>query len=117
MPTLPPPPSADGDRRAIRVPLCQGLAALAILGARAGAVVEAPRWQAMFYFVPASTEWDVPDTAVLPYGISVPIPPARRTGGAGPYWRVCPGDGNWITDPHALRAALADAALRTGAAA
>jgi hypothetical protein len=95
----------------IRVPRSVGLAAMAILGTRCGAVVEDSVGSAVYYFTPPGTAvaWDVVNTRALGPGASVAIPPARRTEGPGVHWRVCPGDGHWITDPAALEAAIADA--------
>jgi hypothetical protein len=84
---------------------------MAILGTRCGAVVEDPLSAAVYYFAPvgSAAEWQVENTRALGAGSAVTIPPARRTQGPGPHWRMCPGDGNWHTDPAALRAAIEDA--------
>ncbi|CAK7286734.1 hypothetical protein [Streptomyces misionensis] len=104
---------AGHDWDAIRVPRSVGLAALAILGPRCGAAVEAPLTSSgvVYYFVPAGTadRWDVANTTALGRGTALMIPPSRRTEGPGPYWRVCPGEDGWLTDPAALAAAIADA--------
>ncbi|MEV0170552.1 hypothetical protein AB0I00_05420 [Streptomyces sp. NPDC050803] len=102
---------AGQDWDAIRVPRSVGLAAMAILGARCGAVVEDPLSTAVYYFVPAGTApgWDVENTRALGTGATVTIPPARRTEGPGPHWRMCPGEARWLTDPSALQAAIEDA--------
>lgn len=94
---------------AIRVPRSVGLAALAILGTRCGAVVEDST--VLYFFAPVGTAsaWEVENTRALGSGSAVTIPPARRTQGPGPHWRMCPGDGSWLTDPAALRAAIEDA--------
>jgi len=94
---------------AIRVARSVGLAAMDILGSRCGAVVEDST--VAYFFVPVGTaaSWDVDSTRPLGAGTSVTIPPARRTEGPGPHWRICPGDDGWITDPAALRAAIEDA--------
>ncbi|TWV56314.1 hypothetical protein FRZ03_04210 [Streptomyces misionensis] len=98
---------------AIRVPRSVGLAALAILGPRCGAAIEDPLTAAgvVHYFVPAGTadKWTVVNTTALGRGAALMIPPSRRTEGPGPYWRVCPGEDGWLTDPDALAAAIADA--------
>ncbi|MEU8589407.1 hypothetical protein AB0C59_20750 [Streptomyces sp. NPDC048664] len=98
---------------AIRVPRSVGLAALAILGSRAGAVIEDSLSAAVYYLVPCGTAatWDVEvgNSRALGAGSSVAIPPARRTEGPGPYWRICPGEDGWLTEPSALRAAIGDA--------
>lgn len=97
---------------AIRVPRQTGLAAMAILGSRCGAVVEDGGSRAILYFfVPRGTagRWDLQNTKALGKGSSVTIPPARRTQGPGPHWRMCPGDDRLLTDADALHAALADA--------
>lgn len=110
MPTTTPlPDSLSMD--AIRVPRQLGLAAMGILGTRAGAVVEDPGRASLYFFVPTGTAtgWSVENTEAMPSGAATPIPPVRRTSGPGPYWRVCPGDDGWLTDPAALTAALADA--------
>lgn len=116
MPTPPTPPptkarATDGEWDVIRVPRQLGLAAMAILGTRAGAVVEDPMPAAIYFFVPAGAAagWDVKNTRGLPGGETVPLPPTRRTEGPGPHWRMCPGEDGWLTDPDALRAALGDA--------
>ncbi|MDN3021520.1 hypothetical protein [Streptomyces sp. S.PB5] len=96
---------------AVRVPRQTGLAALAILGTRCGAVVEDPLGGVLYYFVPVGTtrDWDVDNTRALGEGGTVTIPPPRRTSGPGPFWRMCPGDDRWLTDPAALAAAISDA--------
>lgn len=101
---------AGQDWDAIRVPRSVGLAAMAILGTRCGAVVEDPLSTAVYFFTPVGTQsaWEVENTRALGSGSVVTIPPARRTQGPGPHWRMCPGDGSWITDPDALRAAIED---------
>jgi hypothetical protein len=106
--------SAGQDWDAIRMPRSVGVAAMAILGTRGGAVVEDPLSAAVYYFVPCGTaaDWNVEGTRALGDGASVAIPPARCTAGPGPRWRVCPGEDGWQTDPAALRAAIEDA-LRT----
>lgn len=102
---------AGEDWDAIRVPRAVGLAAMTILGTRCGAVVEDPLSTAVYFFTPVGTAdaWEVENTRGLGYGHSVTIPPARRTQGPGPHWRMCPGEGSWLTDPEALRAAIGDA--------
>lgn len=96
---------------AIRVPRQTGLAAMAILGPRCGAVVEASVKNVLYFFVPCGTasRWDLENTKALGAGSSVTIPPPRRTEGPGPHWRMCPGDDRLITNADALRAALDDA--------
>ncbi|MDX5566899.1 hypothetical protein PYK79_31705 [Streptomyces sp. ID05-04B] len=95
---------------AIRVPRQAGLAAMAILGPRCGAVVE-DGGTVLYFFVPRGTasRWALENTKALGTGSSVTIPPARRTEGPGPHWRMCPGDDRLITNADALHAALADA--------
>lgn len=95
---------------AIRMPRQVGDAAMSILGTRAGAVVEDPE-RGVYFFVPSGTasRWSIENTEALPGGAATPIPPARRTSGPGPHWRMCPGVDGWLTDPSALAAALADA--------
>lgn len=94
---------------AIRAQRSVGLAAMAILGARCGAVVE--EGTALFFFTPCGTaaDWSVDHTEAVREGEPVAIPPARRTQGPGPHWRMCPGEGRMLTDPQALKAALEDA--------
>ncbi|GHI91760.1 hypothetical protein [Streptomyces olivaceus] len=106
--SLPAPPD---ERDVIRVPRQLGLAAMSILGTRAGAVVEDPAASALYFFVPAGTAsaWDVQNTRAVGDGERVPVPPMRRTSGPGPHWRMCPGDDGWYTDPAALSAAIGDA--------
>ncbi|MGW5509863.1 hypothetical protein ACWEV9_19125 [Streptomyces albogriseolus] len=110
MPTTPLPAVPD-EWDAVRVPRQLGLAALAILGTRAGAVVEDPLHSAVHFFIPAgaAASWDVENTEPISGAASVPLPPRRRLEGPGPHWRMCPGDDAWVTDPDALQAALADA--------
>lgn len=98
------------DWDAIRVPVPLGLAAMSILGARCGAVLEDPLSAAVYYFVPCGNAngWSVDGTKALGPGASVAVPPARRITGPGPHWRVCPGDDSWVTDANALQAALED---------
>lgn len=110
--------AAGRDWDAVRVPRSVGLGALSILGGRSGAVLEDPSAITLYWFIPpgASKEWDVPNTRTLERDAHIVIPPARRTCGPGPHWRIGPTDGAWVTDPAALRAALLDAfgpALRT----
>ncbi|MET8826129.1 hypothetical protein ABZX40_13735 [Streptomyces sp. NPDC004610] len=87
-----------------------GAGAMAVLGARCGAVVEDPRSAVLYFFVPTESAqaWEMESTRVLSLGSSVTIPPHRRTEGPGPHWRMCPGDDGWLTEPNALRAALED---------
>lgn len=101
---------AGHDWDAIRVPRAVGVPAVAILGSRCGAVVDDPLTKLLYFFTPVGTaaRWDVAGTRALGAGATVTIPPARRTQGRDPHWRVCPGDDGWITDPDALRAALED---------
>lgn len=100
---------AGQDWDAIRAQKVVGLAAMAILGSRCGAVVE--DGAAVFFFTPCGTAagWSVDHTEAVRAGDDVAIPPARRTQGPGPHWRMCPGEGRMLTDPQALRAALEDA--------
>ncbi|MBT2415815.1 hypothetical protein J7I94_35725 [Streptomyces sp. ISL-12] len=101
-----------GQWDAVRVPRQLGLAALGILGARAGAVVDDPSRASLIFFVPAGTAaaWDVENTEALADAVSVPLPPIRRTAGPGPHWRTRPGTSGWLTDPRALADAI-DAAF------
>jgi len=96
---------------AIRVPRQTGLAAMAILGPRCGAVVEASAKNVLYFFVPRGTasRWNLENTKALGEGSTITIPPPRRTEGPGPHWRMCPGDDRLITNADALHAALADA--------
>ncbi|MET9252819.1 hypothetical protein [Streptomyces sp. NPDC003717] len=109
---LPAGPRAD-QRDAVRVPRQLGLAALSILGARAGAVVEDPTTLSVYLFIPAGTaaSWRTENTEALAGAESAPVPPRRRTEGPGPHWRVCPGDDGRVTDPATLEAALAEARI------
>lgn len=102
---------AGRDWDAVRVPRSIGLDALSILGGRSGAVLEDPSAATLYWFIPqgSSVGWDVPNTRALEQEDHIVIPPARRTKGPGPYWRICPGDGAWVTESAALRAALLDA--------
>ncbi|MFF5186481.1 hypothetical protein ACFY30_22340 [Streptomyces sp. NPDC000345] len=118
MPTTPLPTvvgcalhDAGHDWDAIRVPRSIGLDAIGILGQRCGAVVADGHGGALYFFTPVGTaaQWDVENTRPLGKGSTVTIPPARRTEGPGVHWRICPGDGRWLTEPGALHAALADA--------
>jgi hypothetical protein len=107
---------AGQDWDAIRVPQPLGVAAMTILGGRCGAVVEDPHAKVVYYFVPvgAAAQWEVEHTRAISDGGTVAIPPVRCTNGPGPHWRICPGDGGWLTDARALRAAL-EACLDLGA--
>ncbi|MDX3162458.1 hypothetical protein PV516_01405 [Streptomyces scabiei] len=100
---------AGQDWDAIRTQKTLGLAAMAILGSRCGAVVE--EGPVVFFFTPRGTAagWSVDHTEPVREGGAVAIPPARRTQGPGPHWRMCPGEGRMLTDPQALKAALEDA--------
>lgn len=101
------------DWDAIRVPRGLGLAAMAVLGSRCGAVLEYPHKAVVYYFVlcGTATGWQVYGTQAIGEGSTLTIPPARCTAAPGPYWRVCPGDSDWLTDAHALQAALEDCSL------
>ncbi|MER5892416.1 hypothetical protein [Streptomyces sp. NPDC001876] len=103
--------AAGGKWDAVRVPRSAGLDALAILGHRAGAVLEDPLSAALYFFIPRGTsaDWDVDGTRVLGEHDHVVVPPDRRTQGPGPHWRICPSVDAWTTDPAALQAALEDA--------
>lgn len=102
---------AGRDWDAVRVPRSVGLAAVTILGVRSGAVIEDPREPCLYWFIAAGSagEWAVDNTQLLQAGAFLSVPPARRTDGPGPYWRICPGDTDWLTDVGALRAAVEDA--------
>lgn len=108
---------AGGDWDAVRVPRSVGLDALAILGSRSGAVLEDPLAAALYWFIPpsAAAGWDVLGTRILGEDSHLVVPPARRTRGPGPHWRICPGEDAWVTEAAALRAALEDAARPRGA--
>ncbi|MER6352353.1 hypothetical protein ABT186_11005 [Streptomyces sp. NPDC001634] len=97
---------------AVRVPCRLGLDAMTILGTRCGAALEYPN-KAVYYFIPRGTaaNWNVENTEAIGEGGTLTIPPARYTEAPGPHWRVCPGDGNWLTDARALQAAIEDASL------
>lgn len=101
---------AGEDWDAIRMPVRLGVAAMAILGVRCGAVLEDPLSRTLYYFVPRGTaqQWNVQGTRAIGAGTSITVPPPRRITGPGPHWRVCPGDGSWVTDAPALQAALED---------
>lgn len=102
---------AGRDWDAVRVPRSIGLDALSILGGRSGPVLEDPSAAALYWFIPqgSSVGWDVPNTRTLEQDAHLVIPPARRTRGPGPHWRICPAEEAWVTDAAALRAALLDA--------
>ncbi|WP_338683270.1 hypothetical protein QD712_20325 [Streptomyces acidiscabies] len=95
----------------IRVPRSVGLSVVGILGRHCGAVVEDSVRSVVYFFTPvgAAGVWAVENTLAMGAGWTVTIPPARRTEGPGSYWRVCPGDGGWLTDPDILRTAIGDA--------
>jgi hypothetical protein len=103
--------TAGEDWDAIRTPKSLGLAAMAILGSRCGAVVEDSSGAVVYFFTPCGTasRWSVDHAQAVEEGDTVPVPPARRTQGPGPHWRMCPGEGRMLTDPDALKAALEDA--------
>lgn len=104
-------PSEAGDEwDAIRVTRSTGLTVMDVLGARCGAVVDDPLTTCLYFFVSPGTAavWDVDTTSPLGAGSTVPIPPARRTQGPGPHWRMRPGEDTWLTDADALKAALED---------
>lgn len=104
---------AGKDWDAVRVPRQLGLAAMVLLGARCGAVLEYPHKAAVYFFVRRGTaaDWAFDGTHAVGEGSTLTIPPGRYTTGPGPHWRVCPGDGDWLTDAGALRAALEDCSL------
>ncbi|MET7391718.1 hypothetical protein ACFYPT_42165 [Streptomyces sp. NPDC005529] len=83
---------------------------MVILGTRCGAVVEDPQTGIVYFFTPVGTaqDWRVDTTRALGMGSVVTIPPARRVEGPGTFWKMCPGEDRWLTDPAALAAALAD---------
>ncbi|MGW3099514.1 hypothetical protein ACWDCC_39370 [Streptomyces sp. NPDC001102] len=83
---------------------------MSILGACCGAVLEDPISSAVYYFVHLGTakQWRVPGTKPLGAGSNVAVLPLRRVASPGPYWRVCPGDDDWVTDAATLQAALED---------
>lgn len=103
---------------AVRVQRAVGLAARTILGSRCGALLEAPSEIALYFFVPPheGRDWTAVNARLLTTGSTLPIPPSRRTKGPGPFWRICPGEGSWLTNAAALQAAIEDAmAPRLGA--
>ncbi|GGT54728.1 hypothetical protein GCM10010207_63350 [Streptomyces atratus] len=102
---------AGHDWDAVRVPRSVGFDAVTILGARSGAALHDPH-EAVLYFLIApgsASEWDVPGVRILGETDHLVIPPARRTQGPGPQWRVCPSSDAWITETAVLKAALEDA--------
>lgn len=96
---------------AVRVPLTIGQHALDILGRRSGAVIEDPIGLVLYWLIPpgSAKSWQLTDIRVLGDGGHLAVPPPRRTQGPGPHWRICPGDGQLVTDSHALHAAISDA--------
>ena len=98
----------------IRVPRQLGIAAMAVLGADCGAVLEYPPKDVVYYFVACGTAagWSVEGTHPIGKGGTLAIPPTRCTQPPGPHWRICPVESDWVTDAHALRAAL-EACLRS----
>jgi len=96
---------------AIRAPIVIGNRALQILGHRSGAVLEDPSGRSMYWFVPPGTaaSWALCDTSALGRGVTVVVPPKRKTLPPGPYWRICPSDGALLTNAGGLLAALQDA--------
>lgn len=102
---------AGHDWDAVRVPLTIGQRALDILGRRSGAVIDDPREQVLYWLIRTGSAavWQLSDIRVLGLGAHVTIPPERRTQRPGPHWRICPGDGQLVTDAHALHAAISDA--------
>ncbi|MFE5591202.1 hypothetical protein [Streptomyces sp. NPDC056549] len=103
------PRTVGAEWDAVQVPHSVGLLALDILGTRSGAVIEDGK--AFYWLLPAgSTEgWGTANTQALPAGTTLAVPPARRTVGPGPHWRICPGDDQLLTHAAALRAAVEDA--------
>ena len=102
---------AGKDWDAIRVTEAVALRAMAILGARSGAVIEDPRSRLFYWFVQVGTAatWDLPETRGLGTHRHVGVPPDGKVDGPGPRWRITPGDGRLMTDGGPLRAALEDA--------
>ncbi|MCX5239847.1 hypothetical protein OG824_32060 [Streptomyces prunicolor] len=98
----------------IRVSRGLGLAAVAILGPRCGAVIDDPRSDVLDWFVApgSAASWSLTDTRALPSGRNTVIPPLRLTHGPGRHWIVCPGEEGWLTDIRALEAALEDCLSR-----
>ena len=98
----------------IRVPRQLGIAAMAVLGAGCGAVLEYPPKDVVYYFVARGTAagWAVEGTHPIGKGGTLALPPTRCTQPPGPHWRICPGERDWLTDARTLRAAL-EACLRS----
>lgn len=96
---------------AVRTPLALGQRTLDILGRRSGAVIEDPIGRVLYWLIPtgSAAAWQLSDIRVLGAGAHLAVPPPRRTQRPGPHWRICPGDGQLVTDAHALHAAISDA--------
>lgn len=96
---------------AVRVQRAVGLTARSILGPRCGALLEAPSELALYWFVPPGEErdWAAVNARLLTTGSTLAVPPHRRTEGPGPFWRICPGEGSWLTNAAALQASIEDA--------
>lgn len=93
---------------AVRVPRSLGARVLVALGSRSGAVIEDPREPALYWFVRTGTAavWDVPDTRPLGLSQHLVVPPPHRMRGPGPHWRICPENGQMLTDAQVLHAAV-----------
>ncbi|KRV48887.1 hypothetical protein AQ490_22975 [Wenjunlia vitaminophila] len=100
---------------AVKVPAGTARDVLDWLGARSGAVIDDDRQRAWYWLVPLGTaaQWLVPGTRPCGPGTFVGVPGTLQTLGPGPHWRVTMAPDRFLTDPDALRAALATARLRT----
>ncbi|WP_086824843.1 hypothetical protein [Streptomyces sp. NRRL B-24572] len=114
LPTACEPRIVGAEWDAVGIPRSVGLLALDILGARSGAVIE--DGTALYWLLPAGSAegWGTANTRALSAGATLAVPPARRTVGPGPHWRICPGDDRLLTPAAALRAAVEDASGQTG---
>lgn len=103
-------PLAARNLTIVRVDDSTGLCVLELLGPRCGGVIADPDQSALYWFVePLDAEgWGVVGASTMAVEALPSIPSPETTRGPGPHWRMCPADGDWRTDPTALRAAIAD---------
>jgi hypothetical protein len=93
---------------AVRVPLGLGSHAMRHLGDETGAVITDGYGRILYWLIRPGTaaDWRLPEVQVLGAGCHVVVPPAHRTTGPGPHWRVPPARDHECTSAPALHSAL-----------